>query len=98
MENRELGMAEILTGLEFDRLILLAQARIQALGDARGVYESHLRQVHECGDGWALNDWTQGFVRPVEDDGQADGQAQDGQAQGQPQRATPLLEEVGDGN
>ena len=87
MENRELSQAEVLTGLEFERLIVLAQARMQTLMEAQGVYVSHLRQVHEVGDGWELRDWAQGFVRSVEE------AEESGRAQGQPQ-----TEEAGDGN
>lgn len=65
MEQRELSIAEILTGLEFQQLITLAQARVQALIDAQGVYLGHLRHVHEVGEDWVLEDWAQGFVRPV---------------------------------
>ncbi|HRJ41021.1 MAG TPA: hypothetical protein PL105_04040, partial [Caldilineaceae bacterium] len=73
---------EMLTGLEFERLIALAQERVRVLAEAQGVFVAHLRRVHEAWEGWELNDWAQGFVRVVED----------GQAQGQPQQ------EVGDGN
>lgn len=59
-------MGEILTGLEFEHLIALAQARVVALADARDVYVSHLRQAHECGNDWALNDWVSGFERVVQ--------------------------------
>lgn len=87
MENRELSMAETLTGLEFERMIALGQARVQTLAEARMVYLEHLRQVHEAGEGWELKDSSQGFVRVVEE------QAEGGQALGQPQ-----TEEAGDGN
>lgn len=65
LEQRELSLAEILTGLEFQQMIALAQARVQALIDAQGVYLGHLRQVHEVGEDWVLEDWAQGFVRSV---------------------------------
>ena len=87
MENRELSQAEVLTGLEFERMIVLAQARAQTLMEAQGVYVSHLRQVHGVGEDWELRDWAQGFVRSVEE------AEESGQAEGPPQ-----VEEVGDGN
>lgn len=66
MEPRELSLSEILTGLEFARMIALAQARVQALVEAQGVYVSHLRQVHGAGEDWELRDWAEGFVRRVD--------------------------------
>lgn len=62
-EQKVLSQAEILTGLEYAQLIALAQARVQTLVEAQGVFVGHLRRVHGCGEGWALNDWAQGFVR-----------------------------------
>lgn len=66
MEQRELSMAEMLTGLEYERLIALAQVRVQTLAEAQGVFVAHLRRVHEMGVDWELQDWAQGFVRAVE--------------------------------
>ncbi len=83
-EQGVLSQAEILTGLEYEQLIALAQARVQTLTAAQGVYVGHLRRVHGCGDGWKLEDWAEGFVREGEEEGGHE--------------ATPQLEEVGDGN
>lgn len=65
-EQGVLSMAEMLTGLEFERLIALAQVRVQTLAEAQGVFVGHLRQVHGCGDGWELRDWNEGFVQEAE--------------------------------
>ena len=66
MEQRELSLADILTGLEFGQLIAQAQARVRALVEGQGVYVAYLRTKYECdGEGWEFNDWAQGFVRPV---------------------------------
>lgn len=70
---RDLSMAETLTGLEYERLIGLAQARVQALAEAQGVYVAHLRRIHEAGEGWELRDWTQGFVWRDEESAEAGG-------------------------
>ena len=73
-----LSQAEILTGLEYERLIALAQVRVQTLAEAQGVFVGHLRRVHGCGDdGWALRDWAEGFVREEEE-----GKRQEGKAKG----------------
>ncbi len=95
-EQGVLSQAETLTGLEYEQLIVLARMRVQTLAEAQGVFVGHLRRVHDCGEGWALNDWAQGFVREEEK-----GKRQEEKAKGE---ASPDLgmadsvEEAGDGD
>lgn len=65
MEQKALSQAEMLTGLEFERLILLAQIRARTLIEAQAVFVAHLRRVHDCDEDWNLSDWAQGFTRQV---------------------------------
>ena len=83
-EQKVLSQAEILTGLEYERLIALAQVRVQTLAEAQGVFVGHLRRVHGCGDVWDLTDWAEGFVRQEEEEGG--------------HKATPVPEEVRNGD
>jgi len=94
-EQGVLSQAEILTGLEYERLIALAQARVQTLAEAQGVFVGHLRRVHGCGVGWKLEDWAEGFVQEGEEEGghKATPVHEEGGHE-----ATPQLEEVGEGD
>lgn len=65
VEVKALNQSEMLTGMQYAQLISLAQARVQTLVEAQGVFVSHLSEVHGAGDGWELQDWAVGFVRPV---------------------------------
>lgn len=67
MEQRELSLAEIVTGLEFGQMIAQAEIRKQALIDAQNVFVAYLRRTHAIGDEWELGDWVQGFVREAEE-------------------------------
>ncbi len=95
-EQGVLSQAEILTGLEYEQLIALAQGRVQVLMEAQGVFVGHLRRVHGCGEGWMLEDWAEGFVRE-----EAEGKRQEGKAKGEAspdQGGADSVEEVGDGD
>ena len=65
MEQKELSTDEMLTGLEYERLIALAQERLRTLSEAHAVFVTHLRRVHDCDEDWKLSDWAQGFTRTV---------------------------------
>lgn len=68
MEQRELSTVDLLTGLQFEKMIAQAQTQVQTLVDAQAVYVAHLRERYECGDGWDFENWAQGFVRKVEEE------------------------------
>lgn len=95
-EQKVLSQAEILTGLEYEQLIALAQVRVQTLAEAQGVFVGHLRRVHGFGEGWRLEDWAEGFVREEEE-----GKGQEGKAKGEASSDLGMadsVEEAGDGD
>ncbi len=94
-EQGVLSQAETLTGLEYEQLIALAQGRVQTLMEAQGVFVGHLRRVHDCGEGWALTDWAEGFVRVEEEGKREKGKAE---VEEFPIMETDRNGEVGDGD